>query len=221
MQLQELVEEFRSVVSGKTLDAILPPLVFVVLYTAVSLSAAVLGSMGLAVALNLNRIRRGQLWYYALGGLVGAAMASLLALVTQSAANYFLPGLVSSALLFAVAAGSMVAGRPMIAWVSHLTRGWPLDWFWRDDVRPAYNAVTAAWAGLFAMRLVIQLVMYLRQDVTGLAWANLLMGWPLTLGLLVFTYVYGIRRLRQLGGPGVDEFAAGTPPPWRGQVRGF
>ncbi len=221
MGLQELYEEFRSVVSGKTLDALLPPLVFVFVYTSFGLQWAVLVSMGLAGAFGLSRVLRGQVWYYALGGLLGVGIASLLALVTRSAANYFVPGLVSSALLSLVAVVSILLGRPLIAWVSHLTRGWPLEWFWRDDVRPAYESVTAAWAGLFLARLVIQLVMYFRGDIARLAWTNLLLGWPFTLGLLVFTYVYGIRRLRQLGGPGVDEFAADKQPPWRGQVRGF
>ncbi len=221
MQLRELYEEFRSVVSGKTLDALLPPLVFALVSTSVGLAPAVLSSLGLAAVFGGIRLLRRQVWYYALGGLAGAGAASLLALLTRSAANYFVPGLITSAGVLLLAVISLVMGRPLIAWVSHLTRGWPLAWFWRDDVRPAYGDVTVVWAGFFLVRLIVQLVMYLRGDVTALAWANIVLGWPVTVALLVFTYVYGIRRLRQLGGPGVDEYTAGKNPPWRGQIRGF
>jgi UPF0716 family protein affecting phage T7 exclusion len=49
----------------------------------------------------------------------------------------------------------------------------------------------------------------------------LVTGWPLTVLLLILTYVYGLWRLQRLGGPSVDEFRAAAPPPWVGQRRGF
>jgi hypothetical protein len=39
--------------------------------------------------------------------------------------------------------------------------------------------------------------------------------------VLAVSYVYGIWRLRKLGGPGVEEFESGKEPPWDGQTRGF
>jgi hypothetical protein len=116
---------------------------------------------------------------------------------------------------------SLILGKPLAAWASHLTRGWPLDWFWRDDVRPAYSEVTWAWMIFFLLRLGLQLTLYLQGQVSTLAWTESLLGWPVTLIILVSSYIYGIWRLRQLGGPGVDEFIAQTPPPWQGQTRGF
>lgn len=49
----------------------------------------------------------------------------------------------------------------------------------------------------------------------------MLLGWPVTIVVLVLSYVYGIWRLRKLRGPGVDEFITGKQPPYRGQTRGF
>jgi hypothetical protein len=109
----------------------------------------------------------------------------------------------------------------LAAWLSHLTRGWPLDWFWRDDVKPAYQEVTWVWALLTAMRLAIQVLLFQRGDTAALGWANVLLGWPVTIAVLVLSYIYGIWRLRQLGGPGVHEFREGKEPPWEGQTRGF
>lgn len=54
-----------------------------------------------------------------------------------------------------------------------------------------------------------------------LALLNLLTGWPAIVLLLIVTYVYGIWRLQNLGGPSVEEFKAGAPPPWQGQKKGF
>ena len=54
-----------------------------------------------------------------------------------------------------------------------------------------------------------------------LAVTNFITGWPATILLLVFTYLYGTWRLAQLQGPSVDEFKNNTPAPWQGQRRGF
>jgi hypothetical protein len=39
--------------------------------------------------------------------------------------------------------------------------------------------------------------------------------------LLIFSYLYGTRRLAQLSGPSVEEFRNNTPAPWQSQRRGF
>lgn len=218
---QEIGEELKSVLSGRTIDALLPPLVFVLANAFFSLEVAVFAALGLALSLAVLRIIRKQTWYYALGGLLGVGLAAGLALLTQNASSYFLPAIIGSALLSLVALVSIFIGKPLAAWLSHLTRGWPLDWFWRWDVKPAYLEVTWMWALLIAVRLVIQIVLYQRGDATTLGWANFILGWPVTIAVLVLSYVYGIWRLRQLGGPGVHEFKEGIQPPWEGQTRGF
>jgi len=63
--------------------------------------------------------------------------------------------------------------------------------------------------------------LFRRGDAAQLAWANTLLGWPVTILVLVISYIYGIWRLRKLGGPGVEEFTEGADPPWKGQTRGF
>jgi hypothetical protein len=218
---QEIGEELKSVLSGRTIDALLPPLVFVLVNAIFSLEVAVIAALGLALSLAVLRILRKQSWYYALGGFLGVGLAAGLALLTQNASSYFLPAIIGSALLSLLALVSIFIGKPLAAWLSHLTRGWPLDWFWRWDVKPAYQEVTWLWALLIAVRLAIQIVLYQRGDATTLGWANFVLGWPVTIAVLVLSYVYGIWRLRKLGGPGVHEFREGKDPPWEGQTRGF
>jgi hypothetical protein len=116
---------------------------------------------------------------------------------------------------------SVLAGRPMVAWTSYITRRWPLDWYWHPKVRPAYSEVTWLWVVFFGLRLLLQFNLFQEQATGLLAVVNVVTGWPATIVLLIVSYLYGTWRLRNLGGPGVEEFKAGAEPPWTGQRRGF
>ena len=218
---QEIWEELKSVLSGKTFDAILPPIIYAIVDAIFGLPVAVIAAVGVALLLGVVRLLRKQAWQYAFGGLIAVGIAAGLALLTQNAANYFIPGLISSGVLLVLAMLSLVVGKPLAAWASHLTRGWPLDWFLRTDVKPAYREVTWMWLLFIAGRFVIQLSLFQQGQTGQLAWANTLLGWPVTIVVLVVSYIYGIWRLRKLGGPGVEEYQAGKEPPWKGQTRGF
>jgi hypothetical protein len=153
---------------------------------------------------------------------VGAvALAALVAWVLGSAEGYFLPSLVSSGLTLIVMAASLALRRPLVAWTSSVARRWPRDWYWHDRVRPAYSEVTALWLMVFALRLGFQSILFYQGDASLLAAANLLTGWPVTIGLLVVSYLYGTWRLKNLRGPSVQEFETGAPEPWLGQKTGF
>jgi hypothetical protein len=209
------------VVSGKTIDALLPPLVFVLVNGGFGLDIAAVTAVVFALLLGAVRLLLRQTFSYAMGGLAAVILASGLAYLTRSASSYFIPAIISSGMLLALVVISLLAGKPLAAWASHLTRGWPLDWFWRKDIKPAYREVTWFWCAFLLMRLVVQVVLFQTGDATLMAWVNTLLGWPVTIVVLIITYLYGIWRLRQLGGPGVDEFRAGKEPPWQGQTRGF
>ena len=221
MQGKEILEEIKSVISGKTLDAVLPPLVFVFANQSLSLNVALILSLGLTVLLAVIRLLRKQTWKYALGGLGGVVLASGLVYLTRDAVNYFIGSVISSAFLFLIALISLLIGKPLAVWASHLSRGWSLDWYWRKDIKPAYIEVTWFWTAFILIRLFIQLMLFLRGDIFTLAWANMVLGWPMTLGVLIISYIYGIWRLHRLSGPGIEEFKAEKEPPWKGQTRGF
>ena len=208
-------------VSGKTFDALLPPLVFVLVNSISRLETAAIAAVIFALLIGFLRLLLRQTLSYAFGGLAMVILAAAIAFLTRDAANYFIPAITSSALLLIATLASLLVGKPLTAWASHLTRGWPLNWFWRSDVKPAYIEVTWFWVLILLGRLVIQILLYLAGDAARLAWANILLGWPVTIPILILTYIYGLWRLRRLGGPGVDEFRTGKEPPWEGQKRGF
>jgi len=222
-KLRELGEELGTVLAGRSnlADSILPPVIFVVLNALLSFEYALWGSLAIAALLTAIRLARRQPWQYALGGLGGIALAVLIARSLGRVEGYFLPGLVTGAGTVVLCVVSAIAGRPVVAWTSHLARGWPLDWYWHPSVRPAYSEVTWLWALFFALRLLLQVALFQREAAGLFAALNVLTGWPATIVLLVISYLYGLWRLEHLRGPSVEEFRQGVEPPWMGQRRGF
>ena len=167
------------------------------------------------------RIVRKDRWQYAIAGLFGVAIASGFAYLAGNAKNYFLPGLISGLFFFLLSLGTLIIKKPLAAWVSHLSRGWRIDWFWRNDIKPAYQEVTYFWTAFFLIRLILLTLVYLRANSWMLFLSNIVLGFPTTILVLSLSYIYGIWRLTSLKGPGIDEFIAQTPPPWKGQQKGF
>lgn len=159
----------------------MPPVAFVIAYTAsgqdtrVSAIAAVIVGAVLAVA----RVARRETVQYALTGLIGVALAAFIATRTGKAENFFLPGLLANAAYALIYFVSVVVRRPLIGViVSGLSGGGSA---WRQDpVRMrAYTRASWLWVGLFLLRLVVQLPLYLAGSVTELGVARTAMGLPL------------------------------------------
>ncbi len=176
-----------------------------------------IGALGLAVLIAILRLHRGQSLLYALAGMASVGLAIALAYLLGRSEGYFLPAIVNGGLTVALALVSLAIRKPMVAWTSYIARRWPLDWYWHDHVRPAYTEVTLAWILFFALRLFWQVSLFQGQDVSQLALVNALTGWPATIILLIFSYLYGTWRLPKLGGPSVEEFRNQVPPPWTSQ----
>ena len=218
---REILEELNSVLKGKTLDALLPPLLFVLAQSRTTLINAVIIAIGLSLLIGFYRLFKRQAIAYAFGGLVTVLIASAFALFANNASNYYLPGILSTTFLFIVMLVSALIDKPLAAFVSHLTRGWKLAWFWRKDIKPAYREVTWFWVAMFGLSAGVQWVFYLGSDLNQLVWVTSLFGLPFTIFVLIVTYVYGLWRLKNLGGPGIDEFNQNKQAPYKGQTRGF
>ncbi|CAG1016872.1 hypothetical protein ANAEL_05880 [Anaerolineales bacterium] len=220
---RELLDEFRTVFAGRNsfLDAILPPILFLLVNGLAGFQAAMWSALGLSAAIAALRIIRKQSLIYALAG-VGSVVAAIgIVWILGKSEGFFLPGLISGSMTLLLTIVSLVIRRPMVAWTSFIARRWPLDWYLHPQVRPAYSETTFGWAVFFAARLFLQYSVYQSEDVTLLTVTNFITGWPFTILLLVLTYLYGTWRLVKLQGPSVEEFKNNTPPPWQGQRRGF
>jgi hypothetical protein len=221
--LNEIRSELRQLLSGRpgVADAVVPPLIFVGVNSFAGVDTAVVAGLVSAGAIIGWRLLRGRSLRFAVAGLGGTLIAAAFAFRTGRATAYFLPGIVTGAATTLIIAASIFAGRPFVAYVSSLTRGWPLDWYWHPRVKPAYTRVSWLWLAFFAARTVGHTWLYLADQVLALGLIRVVTGWPALLALLVVTYVLGRRWLEALQGPSVEEFLAGADPPWRGQERGF
>lgn len=219
----ELLHEFRIVFSGKnkTIDTIIPPLLFALVNAYSGLLIAAVTSLALAFLLTLIRIVRKESLGYALSGLVLTGLSAGLAWFTKNAANFFLPSILTGGILLLAALISIAIKKPLAALSSHLTRSWPIDWYWLNSILPAYTEVTWIWSVFMAARLAILIILYQTGNTSALGWLNTLLDWPATIAVLVISYIYGLWRLSTLHGPSVDEYVSGNPAPWIGQKRGF
>lgn len=220
---EDIRDDLRGLFVGERTigDSFLAPLVFVGVNAFSSLGPASIAALVAGGAVAAWRIRKGQEPIYAFGGIIAIGFAALLALRSGRAESYFLPGIVGASLGAAAGLISVIAKRPLAAWSSQFYRRWPQEWYWRDDVRPAYTAVTWLWIGFFALRAAVQGVLFIQERPELLAVAKVLTSWPLIIPLLIVSYVLGNTRLHRLGGPNVEEFTAGANPPFAGGQRGF
>jgi hypothetical protein len=222
-KVREIVDELRMVLAGRGgyIDAILPPIVFVLLNAIWGMQVAILASLVLAVVIAVLRLLRRQTLLYALGGAGGVALAAAIAYLLGRAEGFFLPSILTGAFTVLLCLASVIVRRPIVAFTSYFARRWPLEWYWHPKVRPAYSEVTWMWVIFFGLRLLLQFNLFQTASTSLLGIVQLLTGWPATIVLLIASYLYGTWRLQNLGGPSVEEFKAGAEPPWEGQRRGF
>jgi hypothetical protein len=159
-------------------ESILPPLLFLVVYTVTGqLAPSVLAPLGLAVVFIVARIVMRQPVMTAVVGALGVGVSAALALFSGRASDNFLPGLIINVVLLVVMVVSIVVRRPLIGVAAGLLTSDP---GWRADpakVRVALIA-TVLWAALPALRLAVEIPLYLADDAAGLAAMKLLLGIP-------------------------------------------
>ncbi|TFC97052.1 MULTISPECIES: DUF3159 domain-containing protein [Cryobacterium] len=177
-------------------EAVLPGLVFLLTYTftrqllpdyslLVSLVVPVLIGV---VFIALRRVSR-QTMTPAVGGLVALVFSAVLALFTGRAEDFFLPGFWTNGLYGGALLVSALVGWPLIGLAVGFLMGDGIDWRANPSKRRVLTILTLCWAGLFALRLAVQLPLYYSGNVEWLGAAKLLMGIPLYAPLLVTSWL--------------------------------
>ena len=159
----------------------LPAVAFVVAYTVSGsdTNTAAIVAVMLALVLSVARIARRQSPVYALSGLVGVGFAAFVATRSGRAENFFLPGLLANAAYASAFIISLVVRRPLVGIIVTKLDG--EDDGWREDPLRlrAFVRATWLWAGVFLLRLAVQLPLYLAGAVVALGVAKTAMGLPL------------------------------------------
>ena len=220
---QDIRDEIADLFVGeRTLgDSVAPPLLFVAANALWGLRTAALIAIVAGLGVALWRIQRGQRTIYALAGIGGVAFSVFLALRSDRAESYFLPGIVTTFLYAGGTFASILVRRPLSGLTGWFYRGWPREWFWRDDVRPAYSHASWYWFWYFAVRGSVSLWLYTIGQVELLALWKTITSWPTILPLFYLSYKAGVAKRDALNGPSVAEHLAGATPPYVGGQRRF
>jgi hypothetical protein len=171
------------------IESILPGLGFLVVFTVTKdLWPSVLAPLAVSVVFVVLRLIARQPVTTAIAGALGVGVSAGLALLTNDANNNFVPGFfINGAVLLAMAI-SLVVRYPFVGLIVSLLLN---DDDWRSNpakLRVAAIA-TVLWAALSALRLAVQLPLYLAGATEALAATKLVMGVPLYATLLWVTWL--------------------------------
>lgn len=191
-------------------EAVLPGLVFLLTFTFTrDLIPALIAPVVMSVLFTLLRLRRRESLAQAIGGLVGIGISAALALLTGNAEDFYLPGFWTNAAYGTVLLVSVFAGWPLIGLAVGFLMGDGVLWRADPSKRRVMTIVTLCWAGLFLLRLAVQLPLYYAGNVEWLGATKLLMGIPLYAPLLVVSWL----MVRSVYRAAADAEAPETTPP--------
>lgn len=168
-------------------ESMLPGVVFVVMFVVTSDLRLTIGvSAALAMLQVIVRLCQRQSVMGAVSGLLAVGICLIWAWNSHEARNYYMFGFLTNAFYIVLLAISLLARMPGLGLVVEFIRTLPTEHFrawladWRGDkaLNRAYTIITALWIGVFSLRLVVQVPLYLSNRVGWLGTARLLMGIP-------------------------------------------
>ena len=143
-------------------------------------------SAALAVLQVIVRLCQRQSVMGAVSGLLAVGICLIWAWNSHEARNYYMFGFLTNAFYVVLLTISLLVRLPGLGLVIEFIRTLPTEHFrawladWRGDkaLNRAYTIITAMWVGVFALRLIVQVPLYLGNHVGWLGTARLLMGIP-------------------------------------------
>ena len=171
-------------------EAVLPGLVFLIVYTLTrDLVPALIAPVLIGLVFVGLRLAAKQTVIQAVSGLVGIALSAALALLSGNAEDFYLPGFWTNGVYGAVLLVSALVGWPLIGLAVGFLMGEGTAWRDNPSKRRVLTILTYCWAGLFVLRLVVQVPLYYSGNVEALGAMKLLMGLPLYAPLLVVSWL--------------------------------
>jgi hypothetical protein len=121
---------------------------------------------------------------------VGVGITAGLAILTNRAENNFVPGMLINAAFLIAMIVSVFVRRPLVGVIVSILLGEQAA-HWREEPQRYRTLllVTWLWAAMFALRLVVEVPLYLAQSPDGLALAKLILGVPLYAGVLWLSWL--------------------------------
>lgn len=166
------------------IESVAPGFVFVVVYIVTrELMPPLVAALAVAVVLLVARLLARTPITQAISGLFGVGIGVVWAWRTGEAGDYYVFGLWTNAVYLVALLVSILLRWPAVGIVVSLLRQEGFGWRHEPLLRPLrrrYDLATWLWVALFAVRLAVQLPLYLDGDqVAWLGTARLVMGLPL------------------------------------------
>lgn len=178
---------------GAFLDAGLPLLLFTVVYLTGGrdLTVALWTALASGAVLAVIRLLRRDPLQNVVAGLVGLALAAFLAARSGQAEDVFLPGILTNVGYGLAYLVSILVRWPLLGVLVGFVTGQGTSWRKDRAQFRAYTLASALWVAMFALRLAVQVPLYLSgEDQLGwLATARLAMSWPLFLLVAYLSWV--------------------------------
>ncbi|RPF28640.1 DUF3159 domain-containing protein [Georgenia muralis] len=186
--LRQLVGEDFSVADSiggwrGVAESMAPGAVFLAVFVPTrDLVPALVASLAVALTATVLRLVQRTPVTQAVGGLLGVLVGVVWAWQSGRAEDYFAMGLWTNAAYLVALLVALALRWPVVGVVVALLRGH--DMSWRTDPgqrarRSRYTVATWLWVGMFALRLLVQVPLYLDAEVAWLGTARIAMGLPL------------------------------------------
>jgi hypothetical protein len=171
-------------------ESILPGLGFLVVFSITkNVPLSVLIPVALSLVFVVIRLVSRTPITQAFAGVAGIAISAVLALITGNAADSFVPGIIINVVSAGVLLLSLLVRWPLIGVIVGFLSNDGTEW--RKDRAKArvLTIATWLWVGLFAVRLLVEVPLYLARQTEWLAGTKLLLGVPLYAAMLWVTWL--------------------------------
>lgn len=173
-------------------EAVVPGLVFLGTYLASgALVLSAIASAICSLVFTCIRIAQRQAIVQALSGVLSVVIAVVWALLSGRGIHFFTWGLITNSVWAVALVISLLVGWPLVGVIFGVLTSRPLGWMKNPQSRELASKciwLTLAWSALFIVRLVIQVPLWLNEQVAWLSAMKIALGIPLFIPVAWLTW---------------------------------
>lgn len=171
------------------IDSALPSMLFILIFVyQKNLNNALVASLAIGGVLLVIRLFERKSLTQVFSGFIGLSISVFLTWRTKDASNFFLTGIVTNGIYGFFLLISVLIRKPLIGYLVGSLVGDTSGWLKHPLLVRAYTTVTWLWVAVFSLRLLVQIPLYLNDNIALLGTVKIFMGWPLYLFAVWLTY---------------------------------
>lgn len=171
------------------IDSALPSMLFILVFVfQKNLNNALIASLVLGGVLLIIRLFERKSLTQVFSGFIGLSISVFLTWRTKDASNFFLTGIITNGIYGFFLLISVLIRKPLIGYLVGSLVGDTSGWLKHPLLVRAYTTVTWLWVAVFGLRLLVQIPLYLNDNIALLGTVKIFMGWPLYLFAVWLTY---------------------------------